>query len=196
MAIDSNPVSKPTTLLAVFTSSGNFTIPTGTNKVFVSVSGASGGSAGHGTRYFHRYVGGAGGNTKVAAGWVNVIPGSTHVVTIGAAGTGGASSNRYGAGAAGNAGGSSSFGSFIVQSGGGGGNSAGAPAGPNGNAGAAGGTTFLTETAPVVPWSGVETAVVGTNSNVVISGSAAPTARYDAGPAGIAGTSGKMFIYG
>ena len=92
MAININPGS-PLRHVATYNTSGNWTAPAGTNLAFVSIHSATGGgAAGHSRpqRYGQQLAGAAGGTGIVSGAYVQVTPGSAHVVTIGAAGAGGA----------------------------------------------------------------------------------------------------------
>lgn len=70
--------------LTVFNTSGNWTAPTSTNQVFVAMRGGTGGNIGN--TYF-------GGSVRNGGAYVVVTPGTTYAITIGAAGTNGATSN-------------------------------------------------------------------------------------------------------
>lgn len=112
--------------IAVFTSSGTFTVPAGVTKVAVQVWGGGGGSGSAASGG----ASGGGGGGAFGEGVVAVTPGAGVSVTIGAAGTAGSGSN-------GGNGGVSSFGTAIVSTGGVGSVSA---AGGVAGAGGAGGT--------------------------------------------------------
>ncbi len=73
MAIDSFS-QPPLRHMARFISSGTFTVPEGATRLYVSVNGAQGSDAQGGTR----------GNAGLGNGYVNVIPGATAQVVIGA----------------------------------------------------------------------------------------------------------------
>jgi hypothetical protein len=92
----------------LFTSSGTFTVPAGVTKVSISMcgGGGGGGATAHG--------GGCGAATVIGQ-HIDVIPGESITVTVGAGGAGGAPYNN------GVSGGVSSFGSYFSVSGGGGG---------------------------------------------------------------------------
>lgn len=108
----------------IFTSSGTFTVPAGVSTVWVSMCGG-GGSGG-----FYGPGGGGGGGANAMKLPVAVQAGNTVAVTVGAGGqpvSGPTNAN-------GNAGGTSSFGNFVVCGGGSGG------MGSNPNYGGAGGT--------------------------------------------------------
>jgi hypothetical protein len=108
----------------IFTSNGTFTVPAGVSTVWVSMCGG-GGSGG-----FYGPGGGGGGGANAMKLPVAVQAGNTVAVTVGAGGqpvNGPTNAN-------GNAGGTSSFGNFVVCGGGAGG------MGSNPNYGGAGGT--------------------------------------------------------
>ncbi|MFA6058434.1 MAG: T9SS type A sorting domain-containing protein [Taibaiella sp.] len=65
---------------SIFTNNGVFTVPAGVNSVTIEVVGAGGTGGGNG--------GGGGGGGGYASGTFTVVPGSTHTVTIGAGGSG------------------------------------------------------------------------------------------------------------
>lgn len=90
-----------------------FTVPKGVNKVYVSgCGGGGGGGKGTGADAWGSGGGGAQCAFKQA---LNVIPGATYTITIGAGGAGGTGSQ----GGNGTAGGASSFGSLLTLNGGG-----------------------------------------------------------------------------
>lgn len=103
-------------LVQTFTSSGNFTIPSGATKLAVfAYGGGSGGNTGTGGGTSHSHVGNAnhygtagnGGYSSAIASFkeVSVTPGDTYAVTVGAGG------------GSGSAGGASSFGNLVTVSG-------------------------------------------------------------------------------
>lgn len=110
---------------AAFTSSGNWTAPSGVTEVLAS--GCGGGGGGGGGDSSSGVGGGGGGGGSAFKSRVAVTPGTQYAITIGAGGAGGIST---GAGAAG---GATSFGSLLTLPGGGGG-----AVGPSGLGGAAG----------------------------------------------------------
>ena len=114
--------------IAVYTASGNFTVPAKVTRVKATVVGGGGGSGGTGT--VPGQVGGAGGAGGFSIGYFDVTPGDVIAVTVGAGG-----SAVTGA-VDGNAGGTSSFGSLCSATGGGAGTNAG---GSGAGAGGAGG---------------------------------------------------------
>jgi hypothetical protein len=69
------------------TSSGTFIIPSTISKMFVTVTGARGGQSGNGSQP---------GASISQGGYVEVLPGSTVSITIGAGGTSGGSSGTTG----------------------------------------------------------------------------------------------------
>lgn len=99
-----------------FTSSGNWTAPTGVNAVEVLLVGGGGGSGGTGGGGGTPFANGAGGGGGVRKEFVSVTPGTNYVVTIGAGGTAGSTSPNNGG-----TGGNTSLGNIISVGGGGGG---------------------------------------------------------------------------
>ena len=87
--------------MQVFTSSGTFTVPTGTTRVMVELVGGGGGGAAS-----NPYTGAGGGGGGYCKKIIDVSGTSSIAVTVGAGGS------------AGNAGGTSSFGSYCSASGG------------------------------------------------------------------------------
>ena len=123
---------------------GTFVVPDGISKLMVEVWGAGGG--GGGSSDFQTVTasgGGGGGGGEYTKAYLDVVPGQTFAVTIGAGGSGGAFCSNCASGA-GNPGGFSSFGPQIVSLGGLGGTGAtphavgGSGAGGTGGAGGAG----------------------------------------------------------
>ena len=104
MAININP-GTPLRHVATYTASGNFTTPIGTTVAFVSVHSSTGGGGGQTGSGHQRYNGPSGfaGAGRVSGAFVEVIPGSTVAVTIGAGGAAG------GVGSAGATGGTTNF---------------------------------------------------------------------------------------
>jgi hypothetical protein len=166
MASDLNQSSVPQPT-SIFNSSGNYVVPAGVTRIFVSTIGASGGprglrsSAGGGNSADEGVVGGdaiSGGSV------VGVIPGSTYAVTIGAAGVRGAQGTaynfRYGTnynfGADGTAGGSTGFDGVTIAN------------GANGSSGYTNGTngtmTFNSTTLPPVFPAGAVARVTGNST--------------------------------
>jgi hypothetical protein len=103
----------------VFTASGTFVVPPKVYTVYVTMCGGGGGG-GRGVGYY-----GGGGAQCWIKQPVNVTPGDSIPVTVGAGGTGKTSSDGNGT-----AGGASSFGSLLSASGGA--SASGAPGGPGG----------------------------------------------------------------
>ena len=136
MAINST-TSGPLRMVGVYTTSGTFIPPAGTTRCFVSILGASGGQGGQ-RRYRQA---GAGGSGVLVSGWVQVTPGHSHVVTIGAGGVAGAYSNV--AQNNGTAGGQSSFDYTLIANGGAGSLGANGNAQSNAAAGSGTGETTL-----------------------------------------------------
>jgi hypothetical protein len=100
----------------LFSASGTFTVPAGVTAVKVTVISGGGGGGGAYSVYPFYSVGGGGGSGAVAIGYVTgLTSGGTVTVTVGTGGAGGSS------GANGTAGGTSSFGSYIICTGGNGG---------------------------------------------------------------------------
>lgn len=109
----------------VFTAGGNFTVPAGVTRLYVSLVGGGGGGAAsvNGAPYT---AGGGGSGGVIYRTAVSVTPGQVIPVTIGAGGAGGIGVGYAGAAGAysqaqGSAGGVSSFGALLSVAGGGGG---------------------------------------------------------------------------
>jgi hypothetical protein len=111
----------------VFTASGTFVVPSRVHTVYVTMCGGGGGG-GRGSGYY-----GGGGAQCWIKQPVNVTPGDSITVTVGAGGTGKTSSNGNGT-----AGGVSSFGSLLSASGG-----ASASGAAGGDGGIAGQVNFV-----------------------------------------------------
>ena len=79
MAVDKTSASAPS-YVSTFNSTGNWTAPTNTNKVYVALKGTSGGASPGGT---------PGGNAVMGGAYVTVAGGVTYPVIIGAAGNNG-----------------------------------------------------------------------------------------------------------
>ena len=94
MAININP-GTPLRHVSTFTSTGSFVVPAGTTLAFVSIHHATGGGGGAIGGSYPRYNGpsGAGGAGRVSGAFVEVIPGASSSVTIGAAGSAGTTGN-------------------------------------------------------------------------------------------------------
>lgn len=125
MAININPGAVQRHL-ATYNSSGNFTVAAGVNQIFVSMQSPPGG--GGGSSRSNRYgdsmgKGGTGGRGAICGAFVQVSPGSTYAIVVGAAGAGGAvGPTENSSGTAGGTGGSSTFdgNTFVVTGGAGG----------------------------------------------------------------------------
>lgn len=196
MAINVNP-GTPLRQIGKVNSSSNFYIPGGTNVVFVSIHGASGGGGGgSGQEYnFGQYrAGGTGGAGIVSSGWVQVAQGSSVSVVIGAGGTGGAGGNPNGG--AGATAGVSSFDGSLIANGGNGGNG-GAP-GSTGNAGNAGTASATTTLSTVNPGASTLTKVSGHTSQATGAnpGGALGSGGLNTGQSGSSGTTASVNIYG
>jgi hypothetical protein len=194
MAININPGS-PLRHVGTYNSSGNFIAPIGTSVAFVSIHGSTGGGSG-GTGTLSGATGGAG---IVSGAFVQVVPGASHVVTIGAGGAGGAPSNIPVLPQAGATGGSTVFDGAITVTGSAGGNAIGARYSP-GNTGAQGtasGYTNLTSLSPSANTL-VRTGTISTQNTGGSSGGAGGNqgpARYNAGSVGFSGAAGQVHIY-
>ena len=151
MSIDIS-LGQPLRHVATYVSSGSFVAPEGTSRVFVVVHGSTGGFGG-GTR---ASSGGSSGVGLCSGAWVQVLPGNTHQVTIGAGGTLGnnnpAQNPNTTTGGPGNLGGVTSFdGAILVNSsnGGGGANQRyGGATGNTGNSGNSSGATTIPSVSP------------------------------------------------
>lgn len=200
MAININP-GTPLRQVATFNSSGNWTAPLGTNVAFISIHGASGGGGAQQNRYGD-YSAGAGGSGILAGAYVQVTPGSSHVVTIGAAGAAGTrlpnSANQASANSGG-AGGSTIFDGAITVVGGNGGIktevNSNSPA-ASGNAGTASGVTNLTTLNPGAATM-IRTSTISTQNTGGSSGGAGGFggSRYSQPNAAGTGAAGQMHIY-
>lgn len=104
------------TIQTVFSTVGSFSfvVPAGVYRVFLRVVGGGGGAAGS----TGSLSGGGGGGGGYSEGWLDVVPGASLAVVVGAGGAGGATGND------GVNGSSSSFAGILAASGGGGGNAA------------------------------------------------------------------------
>lgn len=139
--------------MQVFVSNGTFVVPEGVTRLTVSMCGGGGGGGGARTSSTNHGAGGGGGAGFHLRANVNVTPGESIPVVIGAAGAGGLTQSY------GSAGGTSTFGTYLTATGGGGGQwdtaalNGGSPSGNNGegpeyssddhcNGGTGGGTPF------------------------------------------------------
>lgn len=106
----------------IFTGNGNFTVPAGVSRLFVSLVGGGGGGAGSLSGAPYTGGGGGSGGVKYRAP-IAVTPGQVIAVTIGAGGGAGIGSSVGGtySNSNGSSGGTSSFGALLSASGGGGG---------------------------------------------------------------------------
>ncbi|WP_321905113.1 glycine-rich domain-containing protein [Paraburkholderia tropica] len=115
-----------------FTASGTYTPTTGTNSIIVEVCGAGG--AGGGASSANASPGGGGGGGSAARVRITTMP-TTVTVTVGGAGSGVSA-------ASGGAGGSSSFGSYVIAGGGAGGSFNSGSSFPVASSGGAGSTSL------------------------------------------------------
>lgn len=185
MAINTNPVA-PLRHVATFNSSGNYLAPSGATLAFISVHGASGGSAG-GANNGRYATGGPGGAGLIAGAFVQITPSGNHTVTVGAGGAAGVQGNNGNGGT----GGTTSFDGAITVTGGTGGFTTQGrySTGTAGNQGSASGTTSLTSLSPAGAI--VRTGTVSTQNTGAASGPNGGV-RYGAGTAG---TAGQLHIY-
>ncbi len=115
-----------------------FTVPDGVYKIYCTCVGGGGGAGGMGVNGSGvAYPAGGGGAGGTSSGWIDVTPGQTITIIVGAAGTGGAASSSSSAGSYGSngtSGGTSSVGSYMSATGGnyGGATSAGSAGGTGG----------------------------------------------------------------
>jgi hypothetical protein len=210
MAINTNP-GKPIRQLATYNASGNFVTPAGTNVVFVSVRTATGGGGQAGSARYGQGQPGASGNAAangiVSSAWVQVIPGITYAVVVGAAGAGATTAAGQGApGNAGAVGGTSSFDGAIFT--------------VPGSAGGTGGGRYLadgnrytgTASNVITPTGGTTLGLVnpgpstiprtGTIANQTTGGSAGGNggspgvSSSTPKPGGNSGVAAQMFVYG
>ena len=131
-----NQLKQKSRLLARFDTSGTFKVPANIDEVFVSIHSATGGGQGStgafGTRYSptagSNQAGASAGEGRICSAVIQVTPGDSITVTVGALGTGGGAGGYIpgpggaNAGTAGNTGGTTSFGgTLLVVTGSGGG---------------------------------------------------------------------------
>ena len=194
MAININPGS-PLRHVATFNASGNWVGPSGTNIAFVAIHSATGGGGGSGSYQQNQSPGGIG---AISGAFVQVTPGATHSVTVGAGGaggTGGCGPNNTGFNS-GATGGSSSFDGVFTQPGSGGGLSTGRYNQTAGATAAAGtGTTSLTALSPGGALARVATISSQNTGSQTRGASGNGNNRYANGNAGGAGSSGQINIY-
>lgn len=122
-------------ILASFTSSGNFTVPDGVNKIFVDAAGGGGGGGGgYGGSSSSAGGGGGGGSSEVIKRAVPVTEGQEISITIGTGGAGGLSRGYRESGKPTNGGngGSTLLGSLLTVPGGSGGRAASESSGGSG----------------------------------------------------------------
>jgi hypothetical protein len=190
MAIDTNP-GTPLRAIASYTASGNFTVPAGTTRAFVSIHSATGGGGGRnaGARYSGNNDGSSAGAGIVSGAWVQVSPGSTYAVVVGAGGAAGTTGD-------GSNGGISSFdgSSFSVTGSGGGFVSSNT----TGGASVASGQTSLSSLNPSSATIGRTGTIANQSTGKLTSGVGGGGAnRYNAlrGPSPTAGESAQVYIY-
>jgi hypothetical protein len=143
-----NPASGVTTRgVQTVTANGNFTVPAGVTKIYVSAcAGGGGGGGSAGNNGVANQAGGGGGGG--AGQWIirspyTVTPGQVIAITIGAGGSaGGGGAAGVNAGTNGGAGGNTAIGSLITLTGGTGGAGGGNPGGANVGSGGGGGTGY------------------------------------------------------
>jgi hypothetical protein len=131
-----NQLKQKSRLLARFDTSGTFKAPANVDEVFVSVHSATGGGQGSSGAPGSRYspspgtesAGASAGEGRICSAVIQVTPGDSYTVTVGALGTGGGAGSYIpgpggsNAGTAGNTGGTTSFGgTLLVVTGSGGG---------------------------------------------------------------------------
>jgi hypothetical protein len=188
MAINSTTTG-PLRTAAIFLSSGTFIPPTGVTRAFVSILGASGGQ-GNIRRYRQA---GAGGGGVLAAGWVQVVPGQPHAVTVGAGGAGGPSAPVA---QAGSTGGQSVFDGSLIANGGAGSAGAFDNSQSAGAAGSASAETALPTINPSASTLARVTSFVSQTTSGQVSGYVTANDRY--GPnqqTGGSGLSAKVYIF-
>lgn len=136
-----NATSISSIVTQVFTSSGTYTPTSGMKYCIIEVVGGGGGGGGTAGPSANFYSAGGGGGAGSYARKVSSAAtiGASQTVTIGAAGTGGATGNN-----AGTNGGDTSLGSICIGKGGTGGSGSPGNAGANGGAGGVAGTGDLT----------------------------------------------------
>ena len=196
MAINVNP-GAPLRLISSYNSSGNFTVPLGTSVAFVSIhssTGGGGGVQGPGGRYGGPGNARTGGTGIVAGAWVQVAPGSTYPVVVGAGGSPGFSTNTGGAATSGAVGGTSTFdgGAFVVT----GSNGGGVNGGSDGSAGSGSGATALSSLSPSAN-ALVKTATITTQATGAFTGGNGGNGnRYSQTQGtGNAGTGAAIYVY-
>ncbi|HEX7162146.1 MAG TPA: hypothetical protein VF223_13035 [Trebonia sp.] len=196
--------------MAVFTSSGTFTVPENVTHVRYVLQAPGGGAGGGGGDPGGAASGGSGGGGGGAGeyldGWVAVTPGESVSVTVGAAGAGAPATGDNQNGAAGTAGGNvvitGSFGTITARGGNrgtGGGASGGAPG--TGGAGrtiaggaSGGGTTALPGDSITTAVGGGDGGIGGTAPSGTGAGGGGAASRF--GPGGNGAASGVRFQNG
>ena len=209
MAINNN--STPSVRLAsVITTTGTWLAPANTSAAFVSIHGATGGGGGNGggNRYSPARISAAGGPGIVSGSWVQIIPGQTYTVTIGAAGNGGSAGQSFPAqqqnGTDGATGGTTSFENTTVfrvtGSAGGQGGGRYVPTPAIGSVGTAAGLTALSSLSPFAGATPKTGTISTQQTGGFAGGAAAPVpvegSRYGqniTGPG--AGNAGAVYIY-
>ena len=198
--------------IKVFLASGTFVVPPNVNQIRVRVHGAGGSGAVATSSDKNRCATGGGGG-GLAIKTLNVTPGTSYAVTVGA---GGAPAQTL---ASGNAGGTSSFGAVCSATGGSGGNyatgnAANSAAGATGGTGSGGDLNYTgggSGTATTTAYSGTYVTLAGTGGGSAASifgnGYASGNATTGAGTsgngcgaatggAGVGGSSGNMTYAG
>jgi hypothetical protein len=206
MAINVNP-GAPLRHVARITSSGNFVAPANASLAFVSIHGATGGGGGGGgSRY-----GQNGGNSTsiIASAFIEIIPGSTNPVAIGAGGAAGGASPgggryNYGAnGSSGTNGGTTTFDGATLTVTGATGGVGGSAAPSSFQVGQSQATSFADSTATgitslstVNPGGGVliKTKTIATQATGANYSAGGAAGRYGAAP-GAAGIAGFINVY-
>ena len=200
MAINVNPGS-PLRHVATFNASGNWTAPVGCSLAFVSIHGSGGGGRG-GVSFSGDITNNTGNGAAgvVSGSWVQVTPGSSHIVTIGAGGAGGAGiANTNVTANPGATGGTTSFDGALFVTGGNGAPTATRNTNSAGTVGAASGTTTLTSLSPGASTvTRVATLAATQNTGAFAGGTQGGnnSSRYGGSPAaGNTGASGQIHIY-
>ena len=200
MAINVNP-GIALRQIATYNSSGNFIVPTGVTSVFVSVHSSSGGGASgqgpQGGRYNQNAAagsntGGAGGAGIVSGAWVQVSPGTTYAVVVGAGGAGGTAAGWNQQPVSGAAGGTSSFdGSTLSVVGGAGGTTS------TGTQASASGLTNLSSQSPTSLAMTRTSSISNQNTGATVGGNGGAPANsaFNSSTPGNAGAGGQVHIY-
>jgi hypothetical protein len=188
MSIDIT-AGNPLRHVASFYSSGVWTAPINATKAFVSIHGATGGGGGPSISG----VGGAGGTGVIASGWVQLTPGGTHVVTVGAGGGGGSYINANN-GNSGGSGGTSTFDGAILGYGSAGGQGATSRYGAGGT-GSAGSSFAFTSLSTVSPGPNTLARVNGSSSQNSGGVSGGAGSNSGSGNFGASGSAGFVHVY-